>query len=535
MAKVTLSEAKKQEILLRNIKKELTKLGSEYRWVLDDFEEIVSDASIKSHLEKAYNETRSGFINKHGRTHGLQVVAYIIEIFKLIHYDDLTSDYLSDRLQFLGGKADLLFSLLVAAYIHDVGRFYDDEVGKHPQNLSLGIDKLRGMLENESICRAPNTKSSRADILERVKELCLCHDNKDLPSNAIEIAIIKIADALDCSQDRVYKINEIPEVRDLEDEFEQLKQIILRDKHPEDRFGCEVIEYVHAEYQIDEGIVDIKLRTADLRAATKPIKTLLRCLQLCEKATSESTKKLSKRIRVFIQNPKEGSTIESLHLLYPIDPSEIQRTVQVKINRLHFDVDIKDIRGTTQLIALYDIEVLAEKGLQSIISCMQGYKKVDWEKDVKVRELLKIGRNWKEVITKHTYSEKQGRGHWWKVVFKEKETDEWITLNKGQRFKLKESISWPACANVKNDEMSYKPVHPCNHVEINVFFPKDVKVDDISAWLEIRDKSRIILENHEHTKITLDRRRSRPKISTSFDGLAVDYRYALRWIIPKGG
>ena len=98
----------------------------------------------------------------------------------------------------------VLFALLVAGYIHDVGRFYNPTIH---HAIEIGdaidiIDKLRQPPGPKILSGIP--PSLQGEIIRRIKELCLCHDQKDKPSDSAEIALIKLADALDCAKTRTY-------------------------------------------------------------------------------------------------------------------------------------------------------------------------------------------------------------------------------------------------------------------------------------------------------------------------------------------
>ena len=198
-------------------------------------------------------------MNKHGVTHGRNVVQNIVSLFDLIRNDDLQSDYINQK--FLKGKKEVLFSLATAGYIHDIGRFYDPEITYHEANIGCAIDILQGMIQNEQILGWV-AKERIPVIREKIRELCLCHDNKEMPSNSVEIALVKVADALDCSRTRVYTEQDMPELK-TEDEDKKRRLIFSRDKKPEHYFGCYAIKRVNVNYEADEGIIDITLDMED--------------------------------------------------------------------------------------------------------------------------------------------------------------------------------------------------------------------------------------------------------------------------------
>ena len=141
----------KKELLNVLLKEYDDRYGEYADWVKQGFEEIVNNDELEYILNQALLETATrNYINKHGVEHGLNVARYLLRLFELIDEGIVSSDFKEDFSPPPGAeeKVDenhVLFALLVAGYIHDVGRFYNPTIH---HAIEIGdaidiIDKLR--------------------------------------------------------------------------------------------------------------------------------------------------------------------------------------------------------------------------------------------------------------------------------------------------------------------------------------------------------------------------------------------------------
>lgn len=509
--------------------------GEEYAWVAADVKRIIADdLPLAKDLAMAGKETARNFINKHGVTHGLVVMQRMLWLFELIYNGDIEPEY--TEAGFLSNKGQVLFPLLAASYIHDIGRFYDPEIPSHADHVAQGIEIMRGMTlpPAGTLFQTRVPREMQSHILERTRELCLCHDNKDTPSNLVEIALMKVADALDCTEERAYSEEEVPQLKEIVekqrkngivDEPEKLRVIFSRDKYPEDYLGCSSVSDVLVQYEPDEGGVDVTFHVTNLAGASKPVKTLLRTLQNCKRSPSDTVQELSNRIRVYVV---EGDAPDP-YLLFPEDPADIQRTPFAKDVSASFIADIENESGIAQFTDIHAIKDVGEKGLQSRIFYCEGLKPIQWEEVTKKEAWVTIRQGGKEkkreATFRYMYPEKQGKGHWWKIAFEDKK-GKYKVPSKGE-CKIKAKYTWPKCFNVKDDEYEITPICPYKSLRLGVSFPQEIKKSKIGAHAEIRDKSQTISKRpiHPHP----DRKTRHTTISTIFLQAKPGYRYALTW------
>lgn len=365
---------KKEEVLdkLRDFK------TLDWKWVHKNFKVIIDDPDIRETLNFAYRETsRRHYINKHGVIHGLVVASNVLDLFKLIADDIVGSDYERD---FGFKKEHVLFALLTAGYVHDGGRFYEPSID-HEGEVSIIIKRIVVLMEHDFILRNKIEPEQRGKLINKmIRELCLCHDKKEEASGKAEIALLKLADALDCSKDRVYTEREHKSLKG--DHPKQMAIILSKDRRPESYFGCFGIEGVEINW--NDGRVDVIISIKDY-AAFVPIKTILNVLTKSEEDKKESVKELSRKIHVFVKE----DAIE--YSVYPKNPEKIPGAEFV---RLIYNIDVLDIDtyADTEIEEIFEIRNAQEKaGIDNRTVKLFGDKSTD-EKDTNLR-MFKLPKN----------------------------------------------------------------------------------------------------------------------------------------------
>jgi len=450
-----------------------------YGDVAKDVQKVLEHPALKRFLSIAEAETTEKYMNKHGVTHGCTVVQNIVSLFELIRNEDLKSDYINQK--FLKGKKEVLFSLVTAGYLHDIGRFYDPEVTGHEANIGCAIDFLQGMIENEQILGWV-AKERIPVIREKIRELCLCHGNKEMPSNSVEVALVKVADALDCSRTRVYTEQDIPELR-TDDNAAKRRLIFSRDRQPEHYYGCYAVKKVNIDYAADEGIIDIILDTEE-EASSLPIGILLKAIRNCNRGWTDSTKDLSKRLRVYVH--REGELYPNL--LYPEDSREVQRSPYAELISSKYEVTIEDMSGKAKIINIFNIRNVTKKKLESYRSWAEGPEQVEWNL-IDSSAFMLCDDTERQLKIRYLYPENKGKRHWCKILFKDKSSEEAIPITRGQSCLLKVVYVWPNAFNVEQDEFVYIPANPIQRLDVKITLPMEISEKKIETYAEIRDAS----------------------------------------------
>ena len=173
-------------------------------------------------------------------------------------------------------------------------------------------------------------------IIPRIRELCLCHDQKEKPSGKVEIALIKLADALDCSKSRVYQKDELEKM----EPEEKNKYILIRDERPEKYFGSRFIENIKIDWDDTEKVIDISVLAKNY-ACSVPIKTILNILRNCERS-GESVQEFARRIRINVEVKDEEHR-------FPLYPETSVSTPKAKIIDDAYNFDILNCEGDTKI------------------------------------------------------------------------------------------------------------------------------------------------------------------------------------------
>lgn len=363
------SDSEKQ--LKAEIREKLDKMSCE-EWVYNDFNKVVMHDRITKKLDQALQETRRQFINKHGVEHGLKVARNVLCLFELIHNGAVESDYLSRKL--LSSKATVLACLLFASYVHDIGRFFDRDINHEEQiDIALEILTAQSHFLTGSILQRIASEEIQ-EILDRTKELCLCHDKKESTSGSVEIALIKLADCLDCDCSRAYEIE--PSLK-----RSAKMGIFLRDKYPEKYFGCLSVYKTNTEYNDREEKIEITL-TVNSFVAAIPIKTILNVLKKCEESGG-SASQLAKKIRLYVAHEEDkGHT----YRLYPeevppgVTEENVRKSLKGEISgKLRQLIEGGWIRqAVTKAEYIYSKD--SSKGLQLVSILLSSKEENDWDR-----------------------------------------------------------------------------------------------------------------------------------------------------------
>lgn len=527
-----IGEKEKKEEVLDKLKDFKT---LDWKWVHENFKVIIDDRDIRETLNFAYRETSIDYINKHGVIHGLVVASNVLDLFKLIADDIVGSDYERD---FGFKKEHVLFALLTAGYVHDGGRFYVHSIN-HEEEVSIIIKRIVVLMEKEFILRDKIEPKQRGKLINKmIRELCLCHDKKVEASGKAEIALLKLADALDCSKDRVYTEREHKSLKG--DHSKQMAIILSKDRRPESYFGCLGIEGVEINWNDRDGRVDVITSIND-HAAFVPIKTIHNVLKECEKDKKDSVKELSRRIHVFVKEDAKKYNV------YPENPEQIPGAEFV---RLIYNIDVLDIDtyADTEIEEIFEIRNAQEKaGITSRTVKLFGDKSTD-EKDTYLR-MFKLPKNFsieqfesaeiqspkineivsqingEELSVQREYSEDRGKAHVWTVSFGEE-------LKIGDTIKIIGKCLWKQCTKIKEGEFTHTTITPCKHLVINVFFPKEVSKENIDACFEIRkegEQRKTIYYTKTPYAISYSNARNKSYIHFSFDELEIGYMYRAGW------
>jgi hypothetical protein len=482
-------------------------------WILSDFQTILRHAPIREILDRTPTDPIKKYDSIHGADHGLVVAYNALSLFKMIHLNFIESDYVKERNL---GPEHVLFSLLVASYIHDVSRFYrhtdreEDRVRAH-EEIENAVRMLLELVRDHKIMRAM-TLETITEILDCVKDLCMHIDIKEQESEKTEHAIIKLADLLDCGKSRTYSESQIPELG--KERGEQMRKILQNDEHPEKHFGFLSIEATQLEWNGQENIFEITLTISDYAAAAE-IKRILNILELNEKKGSESVKELSRRIRLFIKDPK------TRFVLYP---KNIIRLPGARFRSITYEIDVQNKTGDAQILSTFDIENISNKaGISSHTFRMWGLEKTQWGKTEGVIVKVTDADN-RELETRYDGAERGGKGHTWTTLFKEA-----IELN--HSINLIGRYSWKKFINVKEDEFEQTIGTPTNRLEVKIFFPKEIRKEDIDAALEIRPSESRVPLFHVSAKnaIYYDEIREKVFIHLIMENLITGYTYRVFW------
>lgn len=502
----------KEEIL--SLLKEKYKGEEDKFWIYNDFKTIIDNNDLEQRLIFANIETaKRNYINKHGIDHGLRTAINVFNLFHLLEEDIIQSDYIADFLiqDAECTKEHILFILLMASYVHDIGRFFDREIN-HEEQITEALEIIKKLKQANYICGniIPNISEY---IIPRIKELCLCHDKKDEISGKVEIALIKLADALDCDKNRVYSEMEKKEFKDISHD-EKMKKILLNDKYPEKYFGSLNIEYIDINFNDIENVIEIEISIKNY-AASVPIKRIINTLKKFE-TSADSVKELSRNIRVYI---KEKENDGHQFLLYPM---EFISTPGAFILSNTFDINILNKNGDAEINNILEIKNNEIKsGMTKHPFKMGGTYPSKWEEDISA-EMLEFNNSKIEFIYKGV--EEDLKFHKWMQIFRK--------IPIGDSIKILSKFKWKKFFNVQNDVFEFKASTPHKLYEVNIFFPEEIKKENIKSYFEIIDPNNdiiyknIIIPSYSETM-------KKEFINFKIDSLKLNWRSNIIWSIDN--
>jgi metal-dependent HD superfamily phosphatase/phosphodiesterase len=497
-------------------------------WVPKDFERITQDYIIKNTLKAANNETaKRTFLNRHGIEHGLTVSYYAGQLFWLIHNECIGSDYMID---YGLKKEEVLIVLLIAGYVHDCGRFYDREIRNHEERVAETLRHVHVAASNNWIF--PESDGQKKELmLAKIAELCLCHDKKNKISGKVEIAMIKLADAFDCDQNRVYSAEDKPDTlgkfKD-EDYPEFIKTILYNDEKPEKYFGPKSIRSVSLSPNETEGLVEGTVEIVDT-AAYGELKDTVRILELCRKSQSKSARDFSNRVRIQVIDSKYTRPFP----LYPKNPVFLPGAC---ITRFGYDVDIVNMDGDSIVKTPLLIKNKSNSGgLSSHVAMLGGLVPIPWEQlerkdyyevkktftnpeEVQEEELTKLD-------VKYLYSEKRGINHYYSVIFPRK-------VKKDETINILGVLKWQKLVDVFKDCSCHTVATPTQSLFFRIHFPKEIKVGAFCrSTFDITDnEGKMITTEKIHPEV-VDGRVSLEKEIHGAD--SAGKIYGIRWEIRK--
>lgn len=521
---------KKKGELLSALEK-LKNADHAYDWVYGAFNAALTNKELDKILDSAYIETaKRHYVNKHGVVHGVNTALFMLRLFELIRRQIVTSDYKTD---FGYSPPSVLFTLLLASYIHDAGRFYDIQIKQHEERISDAIDLLRLEYYIDE-----NERRLWPDICRRIRELCILHDRKKEPSEKVEIALLKLADALDCSSERAYTEYQHPEIG--KEPSNKLKTILRKDSCPEKYYGClSVVTDPKLDFNEKENSLEITLSIQDY-AASIPIKTVLDVLTACESG-SEAVQELSSRIRVYVEGTSamEGILGKGSHLVYPED---IEALRGAKFLHFIYNIDIQDSTGNAIFWLISELKNESEKAeIKSRRFTLVGDNPAEEDKiNIRTFTLLKdvlleqfqspevlslehikhkIDR---ELNVKHTSSEEENKEHTWLVLLP--------TLKLGDAIKWATICKWPKGIKLPKSEWVHSAKTPCEKLTINVFFPEDMPQNFAKLDFEIKSKAGDVIYRAPILHVLYDVAGGKRKcIHVTCQSLQVGYEYGVHW------
>jgi metal-dependent HD superfamily phosphatase/phosphodiesterase len=491
-------------------------------WILKDFRYVVEHENLKRILQVANTETSERrYLNTHGVDHGLTTAYNIIKLFRVIEEDFVKSDYIEDFPIAELKKEHVLFALLVAGYIHDAGRFYDSEID-HETQIIDAIDIIKSMKEIHTIFNrvAPIVSEH---IIPRIRELCLCHDQKEKPSGKVEIALIKLADALDCSKSRVYQKDELEKM----EPKEKNKHILIRDERPEKYFGSECIEDITVDWDDTEKFIDISVLAKNY-ACSVPIKTILNILRNCDRS-GESVQEFARRIHIDVEVKDEEHR-------FPLYPEKTVSTPKAKIINNVFKFDILNCEGNTKIEDFFEIKNEKTVGRITSHPCMmEGAKSIKWE-DMEVKAWKIVNSKQSERLkVAHKTSDKNGKIQSWTIL---------LNLKEGETIKVRQVYSWPGFFKTEKDQFEFtaftthsrsenKDLIPTKAEEnvkpvllIDVLFPKQMR-DKLKAYYLLKDLSNEVIFG---SSLSIEEKNGRPLLHLKHDyPLKIGWKLDTQW------
>lgn len=499
--------------------------SSPYYKISKIYEVISDDEDIKELLKKSYKSTAvENYINRHGRLHGLRTAKFSLEIFKLIKDDIVESSYLSyiDEESNLN-ESYILLSMLLSAYIHDTGRFYaevdhEERIEDALNELDLKMEALYNLKRDLFISDFLDSEWKK--VRRWIKELCLSHDKKRKKSDKVETGIIKLADALHCSEERCYS-SEDKETLERKSREQKIKTIFHEDRFPEKFFGCKAVKAMDVQYKERKGKIECRIGSKELNmdnlAISIPLKRVLETLGALSKS-KEKVNALAESVVLLASQWRDGEWTEGEAVLFP---EEVSRTYGARINNFRSKYKIKE-NGDAEFEDVISIENVGPlKEIRSHPFFLVHDEPVSWDAiDVYAKNLdtdneLEIHSDYPRV------GEEESKEHRFFIIFDDpiKRGDK-IKLEKGgelKRFFLEDRIFYKAYTPVQKFKRTLKFLNSKSKEEL---CPVRLIVDNENDNTVLSKKINHCVEEKDDD-IT--------KIELELDELKPRYKYSIDW------
>jgi len=488
-------------------------------WVEKEFCKVKDSNLIRTLLDRAYMETaQREYKNRHGIIHGLATAYNSVRLFEVVNKDAVESDYM----EILGlSKEEVLFMLMIAGLVHDTGRFYDDAIKNHEEHINDAIAILEKIHELGDILGDSKGLKAR-EMIKRIKELCLCHDKKLEPSGKVEIALMKLADALDVGPHRVYTIEDKPEL-DCEEE-DRLSLIFRKDKCPGRYFGPLSIENVTFSWDDNEKVLEVSYQVKDY-ACAEEIKKTLNILYLAANNGHENVKKLASRIFLYI---KDNSA--NRYRLYPskeafaLTRTQATAIPKARIPYVEYSFNILNMDGDTDVELPLQIRNIDNKeGIDGQTIILGGDFPSKW-KDIRIKWFEETASGSIRLPRPlHLRSEKEGRNHVHRIRFSKK-------LGVGDTIALRGKCRWKRFTKVMESAMVHTVSTPTDKLKIDIRFPVEASQFRISACLLVMN-----IEGKKIYEAPLEPKKVEDRVAliSEVNVLEPQHIYGLRWKLEK--
>lgn len=511
----------KEKAIRESILEELRNRYPKDKWVRDDFKKVVEHSYIVRMLRLAQQETAvKKWINKHGVEHGLKVARNLLTLFKLIEEElvesDSVKDYAGVYKEVKLKNSHVLFALLVAGYVHDVGRFYDRSI-KHEWMIEDAIKELEGAIQYRDGILQGILPSIQHAILRIIREVCLCHGKKYEKSDKVEVAMVKLADVLDCDKERVYTREEKKDLP--QEESEKTKVILLTDERPEDYFSCSATDEVIIEWSDESLCINVTIKTDNAMAATVAIKKILSVLK--KTIEQENTRPLAERVLVFLQgrDPK-GRKIKLWPKGLPPTPRGILDIKQEYVFR------IKNMEGDTEIEEVLEIANVNFRGkLKSLQFTLGGDYPAPWnDRENTFIDIYQVINKEERAISKQYILREPDGAHTWRAIFPHE-------IGVGDSIVIKGVYIWKKFFKVRESFFSYAPFKPLNSYKCSIHFPAGITPQKIKATFSVRFQGRLLCD--QNLTPILQPAQNSALLSIQAKNLVPDIEHILRWEITE--
>jgi metal-dependent HD superfamily phosphatase/phosphodiesterase len=505
------------EIFMKKISNSFERQGYS-DWVLKDFGIVRDHRMIQNLLSRAYTETAErDYKNRHGLAHGLATAYNALRLFELLNNETVKSDYV-DILEL--SKDEVLFVLMTAGLIHDTGRFYDDAVKDHQEYVGDAISILEKALAAGIILSDPDRGRIKSEeMLKRIKELCLCHDKKHEPSGKVEIALMKLADALDVGPHRVYTSEDKPELSTDQETF--LSKIFEKDKHPGRYFGPKSIENVDFEYDENEQFLKVLFRIKDY-ACAEEIKKTIDILTLAAHNSHDNVRDFGGMVHIYVETPPASE--RNICRIYPTPSilSQMQarkaHIPQAIIPSIEYKFDILNESGDTDIdLPLQIKNVNNKKGIPGHTAFVGGDFPSNWD-DIGIKWFEETESGMRD-LPPPEYLRSEGLRHQYRINFGRR-------LGIGEHIKLHGKARWNRFIKVMDSCMEHIVATSTTLLKFHIQFPQEVTERRVTAFFKIKNPEGRVLccSPIEPKKIG-----GRWAITSEISELELHYTYGAYW------